>query len=470
MSICLALPSDLQAAVLVSWLEFGDVVNLDSAACSHSDRPQWLAFIYTPVYDFILPQFDFYHRYTFEEHKIKRIATYMRWVFNRPIRLDALYISSDMQVEEVAVQLRDKGRFVTKIGFAGNINYTPFVRRMLKLMLQYCPKITQLLCAVGFGSAGFRAVAQTWPQLQDITLPSGGSCCSNLAMAQNCVNLASVTIPPDRGSMTQREWRTFFETVNVNLQHICSYANLSNAVLEVVAQRLPQLRSLQGSYPHITDEVLLEFATHCPLLEALDMKSEEANAGNGLLAIVQNGRLRELNATWVSCGIPSVGGPHRHRVKVPDLIRAIADHCPELTHLKFHPFHSSHGVTYDTWVIPLVRNCQLLQQLDINLPLTAVTLSALAKHCHQLEFLELRRLRGPVSDAAVTALAQGCPKLRRLHVQFNAPVTMVGITALATHCRHLREVWVMRAVLGQTHRFNEQVMPGSRLTPVPYMD
>jgi hypothetical protein len=149
------------------------------------------------------------------------------------------------------------------------------------------------------------------------------------------------------------------------------------------------------------------------------------------------------------------------------ILSTLASYCHLLVEVTFAPTDSLYwGYQDDEPTAQLAQNCPLLEVLQLNMSVDVDTITALGKHCHNLECLVVPLYEGALDDAIITAFAQGCPRLQVLSVGITPPVTMQGITALATHCPRLRQVRVDQKVLGGTHKCNQRVLPGRKLTIV----
>jgi hypothetical protein len=482
MSLWLSLPPELQAAVMTPWLELTDVLSLDSAACNHSERAQWLDVIYSPVYDFACRQSDPECQPTFFErvgHDVKIVTSYMRWIQKHSIRVKSFCVVGPLQA--AMNSLPDHGKRLTKMEFIESFKGDRSSRSKLVDLQKLCPNVTNFAFSHGVGPSNLKSVVSLWPLLQEITLFKENLSKVMVLIAQQCNNLKSITATErSHITMSQRSWRNFFKVVSVNLQHVRCYSNIGNKALLIMAQRCTQLRTLQGDFPEISSKVLASIATGSPLIETFAMVPM-VEPHEGLVALARNGCLRDLTATSAPAeALQHVPGLKRLKLNlVPSyqartIIGAVTAHCPALIEFAFLS-----SVDYDTGFdqpfSALVQSCPLLEILKVKLKVGTATLTALGAHCHDLRTLHLQCLADGVTDAALTALAQGCPKLRHLTLRRSQEDAYfaAGITALSAHCPHLRKVFLDsplydEEVMDVTRVGNLQVVDETAPKPVPF--
>lgn len=102
----------------------------------------------------------------------------------------------------------------------------------------------------------------------------------------------------------------------------------------------------------------------------------------------------------------------------------------------------------DAAVIALARGCPLLEDMRLaDYQPTDEVLAVLAVSCHNLKRVELGDYTPLCTDQGLLALARGCPMLTQLHLNNNAVVTDAGILGLAEHCHMLESVSIAGTIL-----------------------
>jgi hypothetical protein len=239
-----------------------------------------------------------------------------------------------------------------------------------------------------------------------------------------------------------------------------------------MSQHCAQLRSLRGNLEGLDDEVLVQIAAGCPLLETFDVpRFYGSGPGPGLRAIALKGCLRELSVQSVTAEILHLS-PQLRRVNMyhcdnspARITHGLVSHCYQLRELKV--LTPKAVLVFDQPAAYFIRNHPLLEVLELGVTSGMQIIIELGAHCHHLRKLVLRRFLSTLDDACITALAQGCPELRELSMRIAGTVTMAGgIAALATHCPRLKRAEVALLVLGQTHVYGQRVLSGRKLVVV----
>eukprot|EP00899_Mesostigma_viride_P022246 jgi/Mesvir1/3205/Mv16355-RA.1 len=172
----------------------------------------------------------------------------------------------------------------------------------------------------------------------------------------------------------------------------------------------------------------------------------------GLLALARSGSARRvLTSLDVSgCNVNGASvqavveacGPGLRRLSVSDChqfrdehLVSISRNCPLLEHVDV----DQTPVT-DDGITALAHGCPRLRRLAISEPVTERGISMVAQHCSELERLELlwEGDWGGVTDVSLTKIAAGCPRLTWLDAMGFYTVTDEGAAALAGRCRGLR--------------------------------
>jgi hypothetical protein len=127
---------------------------------------------------------------------------------------------------------------------------------------------------------------------------------------------------------------------------------------------------------------------------------------------------------------------------------AIASHNPQLTALCL----PSNAWLRDDVVVDIAARCPLLQELHIrgDTPsvLTDAALVALAQGCPKLTMVQ--SLSGPqLTDAAVLALAECCPGLKSVRLEHSPHVTGVALMIMVQRCCKLSHLCVCRSTIDE---------------------
>eukprot|EP00899_Mesostigma_viride_P008376 jgi/Mesvir1/1753/Mv11890-RA.1 len=171
-------------------------------------------------------------------------------------------------------------------------------------------------------------------------------------------------------------------------------------------------------------------------------------------------------------------------------IKAVARSCPGLVHLSFNACYlitddslislgrccrqletleAAHTEVTDSGVAVLVRNCPLLRR--VALPrVTDASMGLVAEHCPQLEWLDVPDERHGVTDVGLKLIAASCPRIHRVviahHVWEKSQITDASISALAEGCRGLRHLAVRGAGVSDA----SVVAVASNCTGLEYLD
>ena len=224
-----------------------------------------------------------------------------------------------------------------------------------------------------------------------------------------------------------------------------SRPSVTDAGLAAVARASPFLKVLSlCNTPSVTDEGLARIADRCPLLEKLDLRACASVSDKGLTAIAL--KCSKLSSLAVeSC--PGVGN---------DGLQAVGRLCPLLTSVSIADLDR----VADQGVASLVSSAAAsLERLSLRrVNVTDASLAVIGHYGEEISDLSfdrlpligergfwvmgsgrgLRKLRSfsatacAVTDVGLRAVAQGCPALKKLHVQRCIHLSDVGLNALAS--------------------------------------
>ena len=257
----------------------------------------------------------------------------------------------------------------------------------------YCKKITD---------AGLVAIAQNCPLLINIRicLFTQITDISVIAIAQNCPLLASIDISSCR--------------------------MITDAGLSAIAQNCPLLNSINFSRcDQITDTGLSAIAQNCPLLNSINISWLNRTSDAGLVAIAQN--CLQLTVIDISFWLVSTDAG----------LSAIAQKCPKLTSISL-AFTTMSGTSIG--LLNLTRGLPHLSDISIAKCqwLTNADLVAVGRNCNQLTRIDLSNTG--IGDEGVVGIANNCPLLSSIRLDYNLRITKVSLIALVEKCPEMKEI------------------------------
>jgi hypothetical protein len=412
------------------------------------------------TYDYVHSQFRrvrllFNRSDSYYSHQLQ-IYWFMRWVALRSVRITSLCVTSTFATKKLLDYLRVNGAHVTRVCFEESSSYGRIagcLKNAPKGICAHCPNVTEIAVPFGFSPADCEAYIQAWPGLQEISIRD------NIEVL-NCIasgfrHLRAVTVVNcNRQEAGSDRWISFFKNVNTNLLDVESFTPISVAALSIMAARCPQLRTLSGSFPELTGDLLLVIAEGCPELTVVNIPKSREVTKRGLTSLLQACKcLTELSTPiWLGDAIKLSTSLHAlHMVNADnapsEILSTLGAHCPQLRQLTLTSLAASREHCDREILQQFTQGCPHLSYLRISLRPTDALFTLLGKYCHALSFLSLQPYTThAVTDEGVCALAQGCPNLHTLRCTLAHPVTIVGITVLATHCRHLSQLTVSKTV------------------------
>jgi len=190
--------------------------------------------------------------------------------------------------------------------------------------------------------------------------------------------------------------------------------------------RLGGLRDRTASRPFLevdhrfpaVDEALAHVTSRCTQLRELDVDHAMSNVS---LTIVASNCPNLQKLGCLGSGISDVG------------LAALAQGCKQLEHLQIRGEFTHEGV------VAIARGCRLLKTLYLASLSTIEdpALVALGQHCPLLRSFSGGRGWNRITDAALTALAHGCPQLEEVELPHAALITDASANALAQGCPNL---------------------------------
>ena len=324
---------------------------------------------------------------------------------------------------------------------------------LLFLLLQNGEDIKQILTA---SPVGIRSIS---PQLVHEKRDSLFSKAVDIIIAATTPDLARNLICLDFGMTSKDVAEALIALVAtpgnalVSLKASNKYGNISNDVIQLLANNCPQLQYLGISWTHIRDDSMKLFAMNCTQLIALDASNSLITDAT-IMAIAENCRqLQSLNVSKT-----------RGRI-TDDSIKLVATSCLALRSLNVS---ATQGAISDVSIQAVAMNCRHLRSLNVGYTLAKVTdasikliavncpelrslgldftygritdesIKLVAANCPQLQMLEVNNMYGEVTDESIKDIAEKCPKLQFLDVGNNERITDKSIAVVATNCHRLR--------------------------------
>ena len=283
---------------------------------------------------------------------------------------------------------------------------------ILATLAKYCAGLTvlDLQSCKGFGAAGLAKIAQGCPKLTKLGLGNSHVGAPALAKIAQCPNITELNLEGCKAAKGQ---------VLVTILEGCPNLhpdNLSGPTGDGF------LRAIAGARPEITE---LDVATRDRLNQ--DDEEHPTDAGIGAIAL----GCPKLTKVDLSCC----------EFVTDASLYQLADGCPNIIEIRLPPEATDVGLVH------LVSRCRGITHLHINGPgITDAGLEAIALELPGLTVLSglgagRTVLNGlgeqSITDAGLTKIGQGCPRLTHLDLGGNTSVTDKGIAEVATSCPDL---------------------------------
>jgi hypothetical protein len=149
----------------------------------------------------------------------------------------------------------------------------------------------------------------------------------------------------------------------------------------------------------------------------------EGTSTAALLAAVQQDGATFLEANFGDC----------KAAVDDDVVRTIAEHCPQLT--KLYAYGCS-AIT-NVGLVAIAEHCPQLTELSVGgTAITNVGVGAVVDHCPKLTKLYIYGCSA-ITDVGLVAIAEHCPQLTELSVHGCSAITDVGLVVIAELCPRL---------------------------------
>jgi hypothetical protein len=474
-SLVLNIPADLFAQLLTEWLQLGSIVKLDSAFCNTSARTDFLSAAYGEDFTFLVsdgePRYERCLSWCLTRnvkvdgifvrpkvmkgglnHEFKQFLSAMgprlRWAVVNIQNTDCMFAVLDVvrwcpNIQRLKVQAARSNDDATTTLWeeclltvarscqhlcALNLTDVPLSTTGLTKVLGYCGKLSQLTIG-SWGSTLPPEVAVSSLSYLDIRYCDNATDALMLAIAKNCPTLQSLF--------------AFYESTITDI-----------GVLAVL-QGCPLLRETDVEYATgISRELRTELARRVRFTElSFDDTSKWIDLDEGML--------QSLLLVCPALTRLSISAPPWF---TDAALALCAHHCPQLAELIMF---NCHGLTV-AGVLHFLKPGSNLRSIHLDrCPKPADELvRAAAEHCPQLQALLIYDT--DVSDAAVAVLAKQCTRIHTLSLVDCFGVTMTGVRALAEHCSELGTLSLPTSLDGQSlpyfhHVRSPVIVKGARM-------
>ena len=202
---------------------------------------------------------------------------------------------------------------------------------------------------------------------------------------------------------------------------------------------------------HATDAAIQAMVTHCPLIEDLSLMYWHTLTDLSLSYIASLSQLKELvlahSYTFTSAGVVSMLMKCGKNLEVfvlgaledsvDSILKCLASYCPRLREVTWHD--DCEDDTTSSAVLALVRGCPCLERIDSErYAYDDQVLVEVSECCPNLQYIDLSRSY-EITDMGLIALSKGCPGLKKLHLSSPA-ITSEALLSVAKHCHQLESI------------------------------
>jgi hypothetical protein len=437
----------------LEWLTIVDVARLDSAFCNFACRSEFLNSVYSSGVVLKYP--------TQLNSRHLDLMCLNTWIANKNVSTTGLYIMKLFATEgyffhRLQKYIQEHGHTMKWFEFPlelrlGNSNcgdYTPIATAIA----QHCPMLTKLNAANCLDDDSLTEIIANCPLLEFIAIVN---CTSRVVwrLSSSCPNLQTLSLafskvdeecmialvhhcPLLRHFTTDATGATdrFFTELTQHCLYLedilLSRMPMHRSSLYNIIQRLGSLHTVLLEVVHLiygvgeaADLVVAEGMRSLTLCD-VDFTTEDLHDLLRIcpllnhLAIVDCVEVHALHSVYFGSHLPyleSLIVQDCASCLVSETLLNIAAHCPRLRTLIIP--HTFFHAGCDCALTRLAKSCPLLEDLDITIS-TGVTLGAvfaLAQYARNMQVLVLSYC-SKVTDLAVRAVMQGCPKLVTLNV------------------------------------------------------
>jgi hypothetical protein len=468
MSSCVLfdIPNALSVQILVEWLRLKHVVRLDSAICSRQLRPVYLSVVYGQCTKFSLLS-------CYQFGKMEPILT---WTIPRRVQLDGICVTDDMDLLSEFLAL--SGPALRWIWIYGSDSKC---QQAAVQLAKWCPNVQKLVITIS-GSVGnwydaLRALTQAFQQLTVLRLLGSKISKQNLITAlSHCISLEDLRIDECEAVPVEVALPTLKSIESAS----CGW---SDAVMTASGRNCAQLETLIMFKPSrfsrygVTDVGVRAVLQGCPLLRVTDVQNAK-DISPELRVELAKRRHKPILRTgdWVGMDDELAqrvmkASPNLTRLMciercewLTDATLAVcAEHCPLLESVVLDrcPLVTDEGVRSlvaaggarlcdirlayceqlgNQTVLAIAMHCPLLERLTCPSGASDAAVVALAEGCPHLVYVSISE--SSVEDGGLAVLAARCPQLALLHVRRCPNITMHGVRAVFEHCAGLKTLWL----------------------------
>jgi hypothetical protein len=397
MSLLFRLPEVLVHSVLLSWVRVKDLVRLDSAVCTRTERMNFLTLVCDAK--FVIQNACVYTNRG--EHRVKTDLL-ASWAIRRHIATAELTVTCVLAENRSNRQayLQRHGKHVRRIRIRSYLIVTNYLE-LFRDLCEGCPNVRIAYCEADVPPTAQSYIAAHWTQLTHLTMLVKDNRSDMISIAANCQSLVELALTSHSAS-AQLLPVEFFDVCAPAFQKLTfSHGRIGSAQLKALAARCPLLQELTAHSATFDSDACRVLASCCCELRCLQCPFNDRVTDLALLAIARNGILATL----------------------------CVDGCRLVT---------------DAGLQAVVAYCPLLEDVSINvcIALTDVTLIAIGQHCRNLRVLSMKS--ASVTHVGLTAVAAGCPLLQELWM-VNCREMNPGLVAVAYGCPDLRVLDVSSA-------------------------
>ena len=299
----------------------------------------------------------------------------------------------------------------------------------LSALANDCHKLQNLdlSCCSNISDTGVITLAQKCSALKKLDLNSTGVTDAGVsAVAKNCTNIEDLDLSDTDNRITDVALRAIAQHLpTLQLLHLGWCSGISDSGVIELARNCHALKALDLSNTLFTDASVSAIASNCPMLEDLNLTTDDASllTDKSVIALARHcPSLRVLNL----CGTAVTDvGMEAFRIGVCSLEELTLDGCKDV---------SDAGVA--ALLLGLSTKSSLILRLDAT-RITKASVLAIAARFPKLLTLDVDAVDCDVGDEEVLALVHCCPGLRSLHVRNPSLISQATRDALdVSHRRH----------------------------------
>jgi hypothetical protein len=402
MDICIlfALPEALSRQLLVKWLDFGNVVRVDSAMCASKVRRKYFELVYGRHSTFRVESYQ----------QRRKFNSLLRWTVLRNAQLDGIRLTGELYgcddlLETFSAMSGPAVQWIDSCELELN-DCSTTRQEVLLTVAEACPNVKTL------NIQDSKNATEPWDETL-VTLTMGFPQLTNLALYD--VQFSK------QGLATALKHCHHLETLRVRSKHAVLPAEVA----------LPSLKSLATGSGNVTDAVLVAVGERCTKLERLAIFSSMSNANTSPVTDV--GVRAVLQGCPLLCNVDvQYAGGISTELRVE-----LARRCNFTTLTLCHWDDMSDELAQG--LLTVSPNLTALDCGDCAW-LTDATLAVCAHHCPLLKSISIKRCH-EVTTAGVTALVSNVGhNLSTVNLGDCSQLDDEIVLAIAEHCPRLTEI------------------------------